>query len=357
MAEVRARARIVGATASLAACVVAGCASEAPAPAGPPAVFDVAAACAEYVAAYETAAKCGRYASPETIARREPLFEESCRRWLGAPGSGVTTAVLHACSASVRRMCTSYSGLGDVETYTPERLCDLDVPGTLPENGPCLYSSQCAGGRCDARDPHTCGRCVTLAKAGELCLPHGCAKGTKCPNCKGIPGCRQEEQRCAPYRVGAEGEPCKAHLYDGTFECAGWLVCNSLTGTCTLPGRPGAACVAGTNGSCLFGPCEADKCPEPGGEGKRCTPGADWACKQGFWCSSATYSCEPFEWVPLGAACGGQRFCGDGVCVDGVCVDSGLRDPRLGEACTSRCDPPTRCTDGICQLPDPNACQ
>jgi hypothetical protein len=135
-----------GGAAALAALAVAPLACGSEPPASP--VSDIAAAaCAEYVAAYETAVSCRRadivppgqsqVEVPAQQLRTRRLFEERCRTWLAAPGSGITPAVLHACSARVRTQCLESFAFVEGMFVNPWRsrnvLCDIDIPGTLPD--------------------------------------------------------------------------------------------------------------------------------------------------------------------------------------------------------------------------------
>lgn len=359
-------------TLALAALAVAplACASEPPA--APP-VLDIAAACAEYADAHETAAQCTRadivpagqwqVPLPPAQARTRRLFEERCRTWLGAPGSGITPAVLHACSVHIRRLCINgYYGAGVFSRARGEwgsalSLCELDIPGTLPDGAACGDSSQCAGGLCDksyawGTYAPACGTCVSRSPVGELCVPYGCAAGGVCPGCKGE-GC-SVGFRCVPAPRAAEGEDCTR------YPCAPGLRCDEMTTrTCTAPGLPGAACRE--HSYCRFGWCEDGVCSDQRGEGGKCSDSLQ--CRPGLACERSV--CVPptapeWEGVPLGGTCDNGRDafrCREGECRGSTCVARA----RLGEPCdgdSSCVDRPfLECLDGRCQLFDPGACR
>jgi hypothetical protein len=339
-------------------------------PASPPpaSTLDIAAACAEYVAAYETAALCTsvdivapwqwQAEVPAGQARTRELFEERCRTWLGAPGSRVTPAVLHTCTLRIRGNCVPYFGdfLGAMFAWQPSwtystALCDFDIPGTLPDGVPCGDSTQCAGGRCDRHYGAACGACVSRPAVGERCvpLPDGCAKGAICPYCK---GCGTPQICEAVPRPGDEGEDCTGR------RCAMGLVCDAATThTCTLPGLPGAACT--DHDYCRFKWCALGVCANQSEEGGTCA--SDLTCRPGLVCQG--FRCVPVSppppAVPLGAECRPSRDeCLRGSwCPNGTCV----AQARLGETCKTNAEcadtPFVECLDGKCQLFDPGACR
>ena len=133
---------------------------------------------------HETAAQCRRadivppgqwqVEVPAEQLRTRKLFEERCRTWLRAPGSGITPAVLHACSVRVRARCLeAFGGFGTVFYGTVSawqarsRLCDFDIPGTLPDGAACGDSTQCAGGLCRKGYAVACGTCVSRSRVLE----------------------------------------------------------------------------------------------------------------------------------------------------------------------------------------------
>ncbi|HRG96884.1 MAG TPA: hypothetical protein PLR99_11590 [Polyangiaceae bacterium] len=347
-------------------------------------VLDIATACAEYVAAYETAALCrsvdivppGHEPVPPAQLRIRKLFEERCRTWLGAPGSGITPARLHACSTRVRAQCVGGGiHLADAERYPSQvqfswapavwsYYCDLDVPGTLPDGAPCGDSTQCAGGLCYRQPPAwACGTCASRAAVGELCLPYGCARGAVCEYCKfesypplppapPAPSC--PGRRClADVSGGVEGQPC---LF---FGCAKGLVCDHAgTGRCTPPRPPGAPCTS--HDACVFRLCSQGVCADQRAEGGPCN--SHWSCRPGLVCDldrgcvTATAP-TPAPKLPLGGKCGYDHECAPGNrCVNHTCVPPA----RLGEACRGpgdcEDDPFVECIAGTCQLYDPGAC-
>jgi hypothetical protein len=364
------------------------CASEPPAP-PPPApapVLDIASACTEYVAAYETAALCGNPdlvppghepVPPEQLRARK-LFEERCRTWLGAPGTSVTPARLHACSARVRAQCvTVYPRAARfywrVENST---YCDFDVPGTLPDGAPCGDSTQCAGGLC-YRPSGGCGACVSRAPVGELCLPYGCAKGGTCEYCKfnpippppapPAPSC--PGKRClADVTRGIEGYPCRVFEVAAPrtlpyFECATGLVCDEGgTGRCTPPRPPGAPCTR--DEACTYYRCDQGACADQSAEGGACN--SHRSCRPPLYCDLDRRSCvtrmtaPSAPKLPLGGDCAYDDECAPANprCVNRTCVPLA----RLGEACRGSSDdcednPFVECIEGKCQLFDPGACR
>jgi hypothetical protein len=346
------------------------CVSEpAPTPA-PVLALDIATACAEYVAAHETAALCtspnlvppGQWqvpVPPEQLRTRK-LFEERCRSWLGAPGSGLTPALLHACSIRVRAQCLTSETPAFSWELRELAFCDLDIPGTLPDGAPCGDSTQCAGGLC-YRNFTPCGACVSRAAVGELCLPYGCARGAVCPFCKGQ-NC-QAGFRCVadvPER-GDEGELCTGRV----DICARGLHCDeTTTGTCILPGPPGTTCKGDTD--CRFRRCDHGVCADQSAEGGACT--FDWNCRPGLVCCGTAPLCDalprqcaqppPAPAAPAGGACDRGGQCTRGTrCRSGTCIPQA----RVGEACEGAGDcadyPFVECVSGTCQLFDPGACR
>ena len=346
-----------------------------PPPSPEPVPGDIATACAEYVAAYETAALCrspdlvppGHEPVPPEQLRMRKLFEERCRTWLGAPGSRITPARLHACSARVRADCLD--GPAPFQSYfqffwahAKRGTCDFDIPGTLPDGAPCGDSTQCAGGLC-FRPSGGCGTCVSRATVGELCLPYGCAKGATCEYCKyenfpppppapPAPSC--PGLRClADVTRGIEDQPC-------TFlGCAQGLVCDHAgTGKCTPPRPPGAPCTS--DDACTYYWCDRGVCADQSAEGGGCTMSRN--CRPGLNCNSdrrCVPSAPPAPKLPLGAKCAYDDQCAPGNprCVDRTCVPLA----RLGEACRGTLDcednPFVECIEGKCQLFDPGACR
>ncbi len=337
-------------------------------PASPPpaSTLDIAAACAEYVAAYETAASCrdvdvvppGQAPVPSKQLRARKLFEERCRAWLGAPGSGLTPALLHACSARVRAQCLQPSyPLVFSWDYHRSAFCDFDIPGTLPDGAACGDPTQCAGGGCSGR----CGTCVSRAAVGDFCHPHGCAKGGRCAFCK-FEGCVGVRCETAP-RLRDEGEDCT----DGS-SCANGLVCGlASTGTCALLGAPGTACTNDEN--CLFHRCVFGVCDVQASVGGVCSH--DQQCRPGLVCNCGTARrCEPSGGrcvpatapapapkLPLGGKCDfGSDCASESRCLNRTCVPLA----RLGESCRATLDcednPFVECIAGTCQLYDPGAC-
>lgn len=345
------------------------CGSE---PSATPPAFD-AAACAEYVAAHETAAQCTRadivppgkwqVEVPAAQLRTRELFEERCRTWLGAPGSGITPAALHTCSVHIERLCIDYNAAGVFawsERFTGPAghralPCDFDIPGTLPDDAACGDSTQCAGGLCKKGYAAACGTCVSRSRSGELCGLYGCTKGTVCDSTLcGKQRC--PDARCLPAAPRAgEGEACAI-----TYQCPAGLVCDlATTRTCTLPGRPGAACGFMDHDFCRFGLCEDGACAGQRGEGGRCS--SDAGCSPGLSCarSACVKTMAPALAAP-GQACDPRARppqCRGGECKSGTCVPF----VRVGEPCDGSlsCEgsPFVECLEGKCQLFDPGECR
>lgn len=285
---------------------------------------------------------------------------------VGAPGSGVTAAVIDQCAADIRGTCT-----GD-DACT--RIID-DVHGTLAEGAGCVYDAQCASGACKKDvgpdGAAHCGKCLPVKQIGESCSEDSCVSGARCfprPD-------KPSELTCAAIREIAEGEPCPSSTGPGS--CAKGLYCraavNGLSRICVRPVGEGETC-GNSNGMTCAAPltCLNERCSPRLGAGEPCDGGG---CGKDLVCDSASKTCMSIVWLPIGSECDGKlRRCDLGYCFApgastgsatvGTCIDY-VAD---GEACAGgdsgdgepngpACDVTAACRDKRCQLDDPSLCK
>jgi hypothetical protein len=231
----------------------------------------------------------------------------ACAADYGAPDVVDTPQMQRACGAALAKMsCNEFlNGAGS-------SACEA-APGRRKDGEPCTTPLQCHGLVCAYQGEAECGRCLTLANAGEVCSgDDDCASSV-----------------CTHGRCGAwvpEGKPCA-----GTAECSGYLVCRE--GKC--------AQAPGENGDCSL-------------SGEICGPGLT--------CTEARV-CQRDRLVDAGERCGSRPDGSMAVCRAGSECGSGAiceKQPRSGEACTvvgPRCaDLDQSCLGGKCRRREPSRC-
>jgi hypothetical protein len=280
----------------------------------------------------EVKARCGTYRDLKHCMQ----LTELCPEYYFSPGSTRTVQSMASCLDAVRNLSCDENRVG----INPPCL----TPGTLEDDAPCTYSSQCVSGACVAAEGSSCTTCSPLPRAGEPCEGTFCAIGSFCDRLSG--NCTVAPASPA----AAEGEPC--NVTSSPFVgCRGSLVCGPTASSA-------AAChVAPGEGE----PCTPDflcappfECIGTGSDSvcavRDCYPG----CPTGLGCvyQNGAYTCAMIG--ELGDACDGTLTpCASGlVCKNGACVEQG----RRGEPCEAGdCSRVLTCTNGICSLPE-SAC-
>jgi hypothetical protein len=204
-------------------------------------------------------------------------------------------------------------------------LKECEVPGSLPDNAPCVGNGQCASRVCFVDDAATCGTCGTKAAEGGDCTSARCGDGLECGGKKKCVKPGAEGAACG----GAQDPPCETLLLCGEGKCQRGLA-------------KGAVCKLGETDV----PCDYFK-------GLVCIPTSETEGK-----------CEDIIVAAVGEACGvvaTEPFkyaeCGNGQCVKDKCVAQ-LAD---GASCTTDgepgCQEPAKCRNGKCALRDPLVCK
>jgi hypothetical protein len=282
----------------------------------------------------EVKTRCGVYSDVRLCAR----FVELCPEYYFSPGSTRTVENMSMCLDALRNKSCDEERVGIGPTCL--------TPGTLADDAPCTYASQCASGDCSMAEGASCTTCRPRVGLGEPCAPFDCAIGSFCDVTTDV---------CVPVLTGpaaAEGEPCNVTstpfvgcqgvLGCGPTATSSTPVCHVISGLgepcpdalCTPP----LLCVAETSGLVCDtrDPCDPD-------------------CPAGSTCVIQT---DPFSCVQigeLGDACDELLApCAIGlVCKNGSCVAPAHR----GEPCEAGdCWGSLSCTDGVCSLPAPTAC-
>lgn len=235
----------------------------------------------------------------------EGVARDNCPDAVFSTGSLRTIEGTIECAAELQtRSCD------DVARY---KFPDCVMNGEVADGSPCIYSSQCASGRCTG-GPVNCGSCVPQLPSGAECslADHG---GDACPNGETcVDGICQSYARSPdlPSEPGVGvtpvlpglGAPC-------TAACSGDLL--------------GVANDEGTERICRTPRTSRQPCysvlAEPESP-KTCHPAGELVC--------AERSCQPLP--SPGMSCLLVDY--DYVC-DGICTDGGacLARPELGEAC------------------------
>lgn len=183
--------------------------------------------------------------------------------------------------------------------------------GTLADGRPCLFDAQCATRFClrDANEPLGCGRCQPIPKEGAACTTAtaiGCGRELTCI-----------DNKCAKRR--GKGQPCAS-----VNDCTSELVC--LGGTCADPKKAGDACE--NNASC--------------------------ASDEPMYCDGETKACKVYDRAEIGEECGPgaptKKCRADASCEANRCLAL-LREGVCMESGGARCDLPTKCIGGRCEVP------
>ena len=247
-----------------------------------------------------------------------------CKASFSLPGTSASPARAAACAAMVPNVsCDDYAG-GKLPAE-----CSV-VPGMLANGAACAEDAQCNSAKCVHPVGGGCGTCGTAPKAGESCAKFACGDGLVCGPGNAV---------CAPY--GRLGDNC-----DGDHPCLPSLSCkgSNKMGTCIKPLALNAGC----------DPLAAEYCGCAIANGEYCAPGSK--------------TCQPLTFAKAGAACGlvNNSFvvcAASGHCtatnifIPGTCLkfaaDGAACDPTNGPDC----QPPARCSGGVCRITDPTTCK
>lgn len=257
----------------------------------------------------------------------------------GNPHSGWTAAALDGCIAALRGL--SACELVDVEFGQPGPAACTAPAGTTAPGVACAAPYECGlQGHCTTGllSP-SCGICATTSGDGGVCaVAEDCGKGLTCANARCIPG-GVLTSACSAAQPCNRGLLCKlgvciapieqpgASCNPRATECAGPLVCNSITSTCELPrlvGAPDGGALS-SDGGTLGAPCGL-------------LGGGVVDCPNGFACKITNLTTN------TGA-------CDVAAAVGEVCTWSGGLNGR------GQCLFPGACLDGVCTVGDRNYCQ
>lgn len=240
-------------------------------------------------------------------------------------------------------------------------VCERLFIGTIPEDGECISTQECAPGtRCVPKDPTeekcaAAGKCEAIEKfeRGERCTLEGECEGDDiCGVDLSSDGGEPDEDDDA----GAEAsDPDAGAAGDGDDAPSQAFVCQKPLdkGDVCPVSQPGGTnlCEAGTS-------CVPDDgkivCGDPVAAGKPCTfgPGLEAAgfakCTNGNFCNPASGVCEPFDFPDgsdIGEDCEMRSDCLPGlVCVDDECA----RPLPNGSACDGDDQCAAQCFDEHC---------
>jgi hypothetical protein len=269
--------------------------------------------CAAYASIYRAReTRCYGVAAepdePDLIARQT----ESCVLNSSAPGSATDAAYWSTCAAAADNNCGGYR-------------CATYPLGARQAGEPCLVSLQCASLWCRGTqvmgadgvalsNALQCGTCATRLPAGSFC--------------------------------------------DSTADvCEVGLSC--FQGTCRAQGQAGALCAVSNDCVAPNLACRSSGiCGSVVGKGQACSANRDCTTLEG--CDPVQKVCVPFKFGQPGASCDDVvSHCEAGTCSQetGTCPavlsDGALCDPNSGAAV---CQVYARCFFGVCQIPNPAAC-
>jgi len=251
------------------------------------------------------------------IARR---VKGSLRALFGV-GSKLTAAQISACTAAYPATIGCDEVL-EIFGGNPIILPACRRSGDLANDSSCSGADQCQSGFCKFDGVSRCGRCSSRTALGGACkLDTDCTESAVCAGGKCV-------------GPGAENDPCSA----------------------TAPCKIAFACSAG-------------KCTKRVAGGTKCDPAVD-DCVLGQYCNTISTTCESYQLVKAGDACGpiasgGLAFCAFGnKCkqqTDGTykCVPAGTE----GQACSKNtptgptCETPLQCLALSCVMIDSDACR
>jgi hypothetical protein len=256
----------------------------------------------------------------------EAIEKASCVNALTAPQTGASVATRQACMAALPEWdCTDF-----IDTQNPPPACHT-ATGPLTPGEVCSVATQCQSGFCALPWGSACGTCAPVPPAGASCAETECPVGLVCLGTP--PTCILQ---------GGMGDSCLTVSYciDG-LACVGADSATSTPGTC----QPSPATLGAT---CTFG-------------------GAGCDYTAGLACNAVSNTCVTLKLYQPGQACGEvmdqASACVGGTCPRGTCVASGV----LGGACDidgTACISGTVCivstdggTSGTCQPRGSAACQ
>jgi hypothetical protein len=280
----------------------------------------------------EVKLRCGVFSALELCTQ----VEDACPEFYFSPGSTRTVEGMASCLDELRDKSCDDERLGIVPACL--------TAGTLPDEAPCSFSSQCVSGICSSADDASCRSCQPQRGPGEPCSGLDCATGLFCD---------PSMQVCvaavsAP--PATEGEPCNI-AGAPIVGCQGALVCSptatSMTPVCHVAPGEGEPCPEGECAQPLI--CHL---PAPNQPVCSTRDSCDPDCPAGSTCVSQNdiLTCVPLP--ELGDTCDptGVRCATDLICKSGTCAAR----PHRGDPCeTGECPSTMDCTNGICSLPTP----
>lgn len=301
-------------------------------------------ACVTYVVAQcQRRAECEGWTLGDDIPCRHAI--DSCPDFFFSEGSNVTVDNLLECANDwENHSCDDWD-----EAIWPE--CTR-LPGTVPDQEPCLFSSQCESRHCQGGDGQ-CGVCLPEGEEGDVCSGEGavgCPQGTwcdggtgtceapdppegECSSTNGCPGdqfCSLVDGATQCLDPAGPDEDCSAY-----GQCTEGYYCEPESVLCTALVALGQPC---ENGACQNGLyCDSGTCRELGALGDVCGTADSALCAYSLACLCVDADCTErgcYEWRTQGQPCGdGTGACANGlICEGGVCVSSGLRG-LFDEAC------------------------
>ena len=186
--------------------------------------------------------------------------------------------------------------------------------------------------------------------AGKFAMGASCSADAQCSSL----WCEREETdacgKCAAQKIGDCGKGCGVGR-----SCA--------LGSCVTPAQTGGSCTG--SGACFgFLSCTDGNCGPPAMAGEKCDPAGKGAptCDfaAGLICDPAAKICSQAKVeVQSGQTCGDLKVCG-GALKCGAAKQCLWPVPDGGECEVGKgqfCDPPARCVDERCKLPDPAPCK
>jgi hypothetical protein len=272
--------------------------------------------------------------------------------------------------------------------------CDMIAAATCEKSQACepLFVTTHFGDLdgCTARQKIDCLDAITAADTGLSASSIAtCAEFLRVATCEDF--VMGNVARCVPRGARAVGVPCGTDGQCVTGHCdLGTAAC----GVCAERGGPGDGCVRRDDCQPLLD-CVGGHCVAPGDPGAKCgvdgppcrfgyACGADGTCvlttttvgasctvepavcnlTQGLFCNGTT--CDKLGLAHFGETCGFFTATSINVCVAGACTANnpsaaGTCVPSTGDgqSCSDSsapCQPPARCADGRCRLPDSAAC-
>lgn len=228
------------------------------------------------------------------------LERDACLLSLDATGSARTVGEVTNCAAAM-----ATASCDDLFYRQGPPACAY-ANGTLPDKAACVTDSQCQSGVCMGTAFNVCGYCEATPQPGASCTGTVCAGGA----CVG--------SKCVPWRW--LGDAC-----DASHPCEPELACQS--GVCVHNGRSGAPCAS------------VDDCD----------------VLQGYFCDTATSTCQKTPLSSAGEPCEHFYQCSAGT----LCVSQGDAGPPQcvpevgpGESCGYAaqrfCRDPYSCAGGLC---------